>query len=583
MLLLTANLSLAKLNDKKLNERLRTSDDQLNQKLDDNRRRLEVQGSVLARLADGMTYLRTLGTELKNFMTNIWTLSFGSYGILLDLQTRVPREFGPCWIQEPLTLTDALGRVAPIHLELINSWEVFEAVLEARFLNFPGDRKIKRREYAISDGSSEQDLVRPQSFASAFLPGRCIDMCVLFQEQESGNSCPGCGQTSDSPNSTATTCPKCGMWFRRIEDLDEVVEDPDGQRNPAGFAPVTSHEQLDGPLIVDRISNCNQGPTKRDFYQEDMSLFKRVQLLQRKHQEHHQQQQNAAQYQDLTTNPLFQQSVHVAAAAVATTARGTNNIGNRTVYLGNIHPETTIKEICNAVRGGSLHHIRFIPDKHICFVTFIDPTLAATFYALSNLQGLMIHNRRLKTGWGQHSGALLVAISLAFSGGPSRNVYIGNLDESWTEERLRQGFSKYGEIESVNALREKSCAFVNFTNIENAIKAVEDIRGQDEYRPLKVDFGRDRCENPPRQVAQVNGCQNLQPTPTPSTIFGAGSRNPLTTYLNQVSQLQQAQEAAAKLTIQPVHCRSDPTATVVGPRRRTNSRLQQLHASPERC
>lgn len=138
-------------------------------------------------------------------MNKIWTVSFGSYKILLDLQTRVPREFGPCWIQEPLTLTDALGRVAPIHLELVNSWDVFEAVLEARFLNFPGENKIKSGEYAISDGKSEQDLERSQAFASAFLPGRRIDMCVLFREQISNNSCPGCGLKSITLGSTATT------------------------------------------------------------------------------------------------------------------------------------------------------------------------------------------------------------------------------------------------------------------------------------------------------------------------------------------------------------------------------------------
>ena len=293
------------------------------------------------------------------------------------------------------------------------------------------------------------------------------------------------------------------------------------------------------------------------------------------------QQQNAAQYlgiapgyshvlngadRDLISNALAQQSV--AAAAVATTAGGINNLGNRTVYLGNIHPETTIEEICNVVRGGLLHHIRYIPDKHICFVTFIDPTSAASFYALSNLQGLMIHNRRLKIGWGKHSGALPAAIALAVSGGASRNVYIGNLDESWSEERLRLDFSEYGEIELVNTLREKSCAFVNFTNIANAIKAIEAIRGKDEYRRFKVNFGKDRCGNAPRQVAQAqtsprneggnspapNGLpsqdgssptgsaapgsnsQNFPSAPTPSTILNAGSNNPLTMYLNQVSQ-----------------------------------------------
>lgn len=247
------------------------------------------------------------------------------------------------------------------------------------------------------------------------------------------------------------------------------------------------------------------------------------------------QQQNAAQYlgiapgyahllnsadKEMISTALAQQSA--AAAAVATSAGGIHNLGNRTVYLGNIHPETTIEEICNVVRGGLLHHIRYIPDKHICFVTFIDPTAAASFYALSNIQGLMIHNRRLKVGWGKHSGALPPAIALAVSGGASRNVYIGNLDETWTEDRLRQDFSEYGEIELVNTLREKSCAFVNFTNIANAIKAIEAVRSREEYKRFKINFGKDRCGNPPRQMTTNGNHQSGTPTsaghpPLPST------------------------------------------------------------------
>lgn len=299
------------------------------------------------------------------------------------------------------------------------------------------------------------------------------------------------------------------------------------------------------------------------------------------------QQQNAAQYlgiapgfahvlnsadRDLISSALAQQSV--AAAAVATTAGGAQNVGNRTVYLGNIHPETTIEEICNVIRGGLLHHIRYIPDKHICFVTFIDPTAAASFFALSNLQGLMIHNRRLKIGWGKHSGALPPAISMAVAGGASRNVYIGNLDETWTEERLRQDFSEYGEIELINTLREKSCAFVNFTNIANAIKAIEAIRGRDEYKRFKVNFGKDRCGNPPRHVLnasqqpnqqqeggsspspvnglQPNRVQNISPAsgsphpmtgglqgPTASTVLNGAGSNPLTLYLQAAQQQSQ--------------------------------------------
>jgi RNA recognition motif-containing protein len=297
------------------------------------------------------------------------------------------------------------------------------------------------------------------------------------------------------------------------------------------------------------------GPPRRVYYGKDRCAY--VSKT---------QQQNAAQYlgiapgyahvlngvdRDVISNALAQQSV--AAAAVATAAGGFTNLGNRTVYLGNIHPETSIEEICNVVRGGLLHHIRYIPDKHICFVTFIDPTSAASFYALSNMQGLMIHNRRLKIGWGKHSGALPPAIALAVSGGASRNVYVGNLDETWTEERLRGDFSEFGEIELVNTLREKSCAFVNFTNIANAIKAIEAVRQKEDYKRFKINFGKDRCANPPRNtgLAPTHAGMHEMFSHSPSPDKGhrdsspgsmnqhqppSGPHNPLMMYLHHQGQ-----------------------------------------------
>ena len=38
---------------------------------------------------------------------------------------------------------------------------------------------------------------------------------------------------------------------------------------------------------------------------------------------------------------------------------------NRTVYLGNIHPETTAEDLCNTIRGGVLQSLRYMQDKHI--------------------------------------------------------------------------------------------------------------------------------------------------------------------------------------------------------------------------
>lgn len=40
-------------------------------------------------------------------------------------------------------------------------------------------------------------------------------------------------------------------------------------------------------------------------------------------------------------------------------------MGNRTVYLGNLMPGTTTEELCNNIRGGQLQQIKHLHDKNI--------------------------------------------------------------------------------------------------------------------------------------------------------------------------------------------------------------------------
>lgn len=231
------------------------------------------------------------------------------------------------------------------------------------------------------------------------------------------------------------------------------------------------------------------------------------------------QQHNAAQYlglapgmehvvtaadREFISSALVQQSA--AAAQIATQAGGANNLGNRTVYLGNLHQDSSVEEICNVVRGGLLQSIRFLKERHVCFITFIDPIAAAQFFAMCQLHGLTIHNRRIKVGWGKHSGPLSNALSLAVSNGASRNIYIGNITnfEYYNLQKLREDFSTFGDIEQINFLEEKNCAFINFVNIANAIKAIDGIKSFDDYKTLKINFGKDRCGNLPRQFQNQN-------------------------------------------------------------------------------
>ncbi|KAG0285076.1 hypothetical protein BGZ96_010639 [Linnemannia gamsii] len=175
-----------------------------------------------------------------------------------------------------------------------------------------------------------------------------------------------------------------------------------------------------------------------------------------------------------------------------------NAQGNRTVYLGNISPDTTCEDLCNAIRGGILNNIRYFPAKHIAFVSFVDPQAANNFFNQCNHQGVMVKSRRLKAGWGQNMHALPLPVIQALQTGATRNVYLGSIDEGFTEERLRHDFAEFGEIEMVNILQEKNCGFVNYTNIMSAVKAVDGIRRNPAYEKVKINFGKDRCGNPPK-------------------------------------------------------------------------------------
>jgi RNA recognition motif-containing protein len=177
---------------------------------------------------------------------------------------------------------------------------------------------------------------------------------------------------------------------------------------------------------------------------------------------------------------------------------------NRTVYMGNIHPETTTEDLCNAIRGGVLQSVRYMQDKHIAFVTFVDPAAAFTFFQVSSYQGLTLNNRRLKIGWGKNSGPLPPSLALAVHSGATRNVYVGNIEdfELFNEDKFKRDFGEFGDIELVNFLKEKNCAFVNFTNVSNAIKAIDGVKNKPDYANLRIAHGKDRCANPPRSGPQ---------------------------------------------------------------------------------
>jgi hypothetical protein len=148
--------------------------------------------------------LLALSLELQDFIAKMYKSMPSDFKSLINIQQKMTKQTGPCWIQEPVILADPLGRVAPIHLELINSWDVFEKVMDGRFLDLPGRKKLKRQEYALQDQDATANLERSQPFEACFIPGRTVGMCFNFEKSFPANACPKCEKETDTAASSTT-------------------------------------------------------------------------------------------------------------------------------------------------------------------------------------------------------------------------------------------------------------------------------------------------------------------------------------------------------------------------------------------
>ncbi|KAI8575652.1 hypothetical protein K450DRAFT_260858 [Umbelopsis ramanniana AG] len=77
---------------------------------------------------------------------------------------------------------------------------------------------------------------------------------------------------------------------------------------------------------------------------------------------------------------------------------------------------------------------------------------------------------------------------------PTRSLWIGNIDSSISEEDLQRLFSPFGPIESLRLLVDKECAFINFSNVEDAVRAKDEVLGRLNGRVgqcvVRVGFGK---------------------------------------------------------------------------------------------
>lgn len=109
---------------------------------------------------------------------------------LQAIQSSIPAQV---LLQKPIIFLDALGRQAPIHLEWVDSYEAFLAVLKVRFKHH-GLQLIKDNCFVVRATKQRHDVDFNKPWNSCVFPGQGYDMSMLFQGLESASSviCVGC-------------------------------------------------------------------------------------------------------------------------------------------------------------------------------------------------------------------------------------------------------------------------------------------------------------------------------------------------------------------------------------------------------
>lgn len=115
-------------------------------------------------------------------------------GQIMQLQSEIPAQI---LLGQPVVLLDCFGKTAPFHLEFIDSFETFMAVMVARFkqagVKPSGVAKLENHEFSIQDTKRKRFIDVTQPWPTVFQPGQKVDMSMVFHRF----SCP------------PSTCPAC--------------------------------------------------------------------------------------------------------------------------------------------------------------------------------------------------------------------------------------------------------------------------------------------------------------------------------------------------------------------------------------
>ena len=147
---------------------------------------------------------------------------------MLQTQSTVPPQV---LLQQPVILLDPFGKLAPFHIDFIDSSECFMAVLKARFrkhgVTRAGLSKLENGDFLIQDTQRRRAIDLNKNWAAVFRPGQNVDMSMVFHRFAClPSTCPLCLETnSEEDEYEQIHCGGCGLCYQNVQAISKRSND----------------------------------------------------------------------------------------------------------------------------------------------------------------------------------------------------------------------------------------------------------------------------------------------------------------------------------------------------------------------
>ncbi|KAF0316324.1 hypothetical protein GQ607_016424 [Colletotrichum asianum] len=151
-------------------------------------------GAIGQRILSKLDFMTGLSLDLRKSSSDLMAMMVSLSGELSGIKNILMRLERPL-NDEHFILEDITGRVFPIHLKTITSWEAFEFILADRFRGKRGAHRVKGKQYSLQERATHRQIDRAIDWEGAFLPYQRIDMSLLCREAQGGSPKRSCLQS----------------------------------------------------------------------------------------------------------------------------------------------------------------------------------------------------------------------------------------------------------------------------------------------------------------------------------------------------------------------------------------------------